>query len=74
MFANLHEDQTVNMYVYTTEAWRELSQTQRVGISRLGQLQDLQVLLKDLLPLLRDNNKNDSIELSIELTMYRTVN
>lgn len=38
--------------VYTTEAWCELSQTQRVEISWLRQLQDLQMLLKDLLPLL----------------------
>ncbi len=48
-------------YDYTTEARGELSQTQRVEISWLGQLQDLQMLLKDLLPLLRDNNKNEKV-------------
>lgn len=53
-----HEDKTLE-YVYTAEAWRELSQTQRVGISWLGKLQDLQVLLEDLLPLLRDDGKNE---------------
>lgn len=42
--------------MYTTEAWGELSQTQRVEISWLGQLQDLQMLLEDLFPLLKDNN------------------
>lgn len=48
----------VYIYIYTTEAWCELCQTLRVEISRLGQLQDLQMLLIDLLPLLRDNRKN----------------
>lgn len=61
MVVDLHEDKRVNMYIYiysmyTTEAWGELSQTQRVEISWLGQLQDLQMLLEDLFPLLKDNN------------------
>lgn len=47
-------------YVYTTEAWGELSQTLRVEMSWLGQLQDLQMLLIDLLSLLRDNNTNET--------------
>lgn len=46
--------------IYTAEAWGELSQTQRVEISWLGQLQDLQMLLEDLLPLLRGNTKNET--------------
>lgn len=39
----------------TTEARCELSQTQGVEICRMGKLQDLQVLLKDLLSLLESS-------------------
>jgi len=46
----------INKFARTTKAWGELSQPQRIEISRLGQLQDLQMLLKDLLPLLNDIN------------------
>lgn len=42
----------------TTEAWAELSQPLGIEIHWLGQLQHLQMLLKDLLPLLKDTNKN----------------
>ena len=59
MFIDLHGEQK-SKYVCTTEAWGELSQTQRVEISWLGQLQDLQMLLEDLLPLLGDNDKRET--------------
>lgn len=44
--------------VYTTESWCEFSQTQRVEISWLRQLQDFQMLLKDLLSFLPENKTN----------------
>lgn len=44
---------------HTTEAWGELCQTQGVEIRWLSQLQDLQMLLKDLLPLL-ENIRNET--------------
>lgn len=41
----------------TTKARCQLSQSQRVEVCRLSKLQDLQMLLKDFLSLLRDNQQ-----------------
>lgn len=46
-------------YVYTTEAWAELGQTQGVEVCWLGQFQDLKMLLKDLHSLL-GNSKHET--------------
>lgn len=51
---------------FTTEAWGELSQSLRIEISWLGQLQDLQMLLKDFLSFLQDIN---TTEISVGKTL-----
>lgn len=55
----------IRKHVNTAESWGELGQALRIEMSRLAQLQDLQMLFKDLLSFLRGDVRRHRVDRTV---------